>query len=248
MRAPHLSTLLSIALTLSLTSACSNAPSSDDDVIEDASEKNLLVRINRGAEQSISFHALQPGSIVVTQTGGKKAAPLELAGDPLLAFQQAAPGHAVPDVLALAARAPQPGALSTSAASIEALVPDEPVILDLEAPVESLAFPPGAFTCWARNRFECLFNQYRYRDTWGNDFRQKTYNIVWAVDKHYIAVKINVWPLGGTNQILQYETWDGWWRTWSLTGPNAILVQANEGTENPTNYYSNFHYSSAGPQ
>lgn len=247
MRAP-VSTLLSIALSFSFA-ACSDEHASSEDLPEhlatDASDKNLLVRVNRGAEQSISFHAFEPGAIVVTQTGSKKAFPLELSEDPILAFQQAAPDHAVPEVLTRASRAPEPGARSVSTA---ALVPDEPVILDLEAPIEASAFPPGQFTCWARNRHTCLFNKQFYRDTAGNDFRHKTLNTVWAVDKHYIAVMIHATTTGGSHDIWQYETWDGYWRTWSLTGPFAILIQANESVLNPTSYYSNFHYSSAGPQ
>jgi hypothetical protein len=239
-----LSALLPCALG-AFTAACSvEEPTSGDD-----SDRNLLVRINRGADQSVSFHALSAGAVAITQTGSDKAFPLELSDDPLLAFQQAAPDHAVPEVLAAAARVPEVGALSVS---VESLVPDEPVILELEAPVVSHAFPPSSFICWARNRYSCLYNLTSYEEIGRNGApAPQTLNSVWAVDRDMVPISLHVhFSNPADSGVWQYEVWDGQWRTWSLSASFAILGYSNRRINNPTLLRPNarFHYSAAGAQ
>lgn len=244
---PFLPSLLSC--TLGIVGAFTTACSTEESTSVDDRDRNLLVRIHRGAEQSVSFHALSAGAVAITQTGSDKAFPLELSDDPLLAFQQAAPDHAIPEVLAAAARVPEVGAL---AASAESLVPDEPVILDLEAPVVSHAFPPSSFVCWARNRTSCVYNISWFEEIgrYGAPAPQ-TLNSVWAVDRDMVPISLHIhFSNPADSGVWQYEVWDGRWMTWSLSASFAILGYSNRRINNNTLLRPNarFHYSAAGAQ
>ena len=227
------------------------ACSAEEPVLEDSSDKNLLVRVNRGADQSVSFHAVERGTVLITQTGSDKAFPLQLSNDPITAFQQAAPGHTVPEVLSAVAAAPQARALADS---VEALVPDEPVILDLEAPVLSTSFPASSFTCWARNRYACFFNRTGYDEDLPGAAAPtlQTLNLVWAVDRDYLPIQVHLASFVNNPNAgdWYYEVWDGNWMTWSLTSNVAAFVYSNMRMLNYTTMRPNarYHYSSAGAQ
>ena len=244
------SPIVSLASTLllcSLAAACSMDESSAE--LEDHSDKDLLVRVHRGSEQSVSFHALQSGQILITQTGEKHTLPLELSDEPLAAFQQAAPGIVIPELLVAAAQA---SGEPTSAAIARPSISAEPVIIDLDAPVAASSFPRSSFSCWARNRISCVFDQNRYRDDGTRGVFPQTFNTVWAVDREWIRVKVYVYyPNGSGGNYLgdtwQYETYDGQWRTWSATGNLGVYVDANY-SNNASAYNVRFHYSSAGAQ
>lgn len=243
-------TTVSLASTLllcSLAAACStDEPSAN---LEDQSDEGLLVRVHRGSDQSVSFHALRSGQILITQAGEKHTLPLELSDEPLAAFQQAAPGVAIPEILVAAAQAPDE---PTSAAIARTSLPAEPVIIDLEAPVAASSFPRSSFSCWARNRISCVFDQSRLWDDGTRGVLPQTFNTVWAVDRDWIRVKVNVYyPNGRGGNYLgdtwQYETYDGQWRTWSATGNLGVNVDANWSNPAPASNVR-FHYSSAGAQ
>lgn len=238
--------LASTLLFCALGAACSTGESPAD--LADDGDKNLLVRVHRGSEQSVSFHALRSGQILITQAGEKDALPIELADEPLAAFQQAAPGIAIPAVLTSAA-AQAPEAQASAAGSA---VPGEPVFIDLEAPVVASSFPRSSFSCWARNRISCVFDRQRYYDDGTSGVFPQTFNSVWAVDRNWIRVKLNVYYPNGSGgnylgDVWQYETYDGQWRTWSITGNMGVNVDANWDNPEPV-YNTNFHYSSAGAQ
>lgn len=239
-----LSALLSCAVGAFAAACTAEEPASGDD-----SDRNLLVRINRGPDQSVSFHALSAGAVAITQTGSDKAFPLDLSDDPLLAFQEAAPDHAIPEVLAAAVRAPKAGAFVDSAAS---LVPAEPVILELEAPVVSNSFPPSSFVCWARNRYSCLYNLTQYEEIGRNGApAPQTLNSVWAVDRDMVPISLHLhFPNPADSGVWRYEVWDGHWRTWSLSASFAILGYSNRVINNSALLRPNarFHYSAAGAQ
>ena len=224
------------------------ACSIEEPVSQDDSDKNLLVRVNRGADQSISFHALAAGAVAITQTGSDKAFPLQLSDDVLTAFQQAAPDHAVPEILAAAARVPEVGVF---AASVESLIPDEPVILELEAPIVSSSFPASSFICWARNRLSCVYNQLKNEEVgmYGAPAPQ-TLNIAWAVDRDIVPISLHIIFGPNNSGVWNYQVSDGHWMTWSLSTTFAIIGNSNRDRFNYSTIRpnANFHYSAAGAQ
>lgn len=222
-----------------LASTNASEATSEPEVRSRAEDEHLLVRVHLGARQSISFQAAPEGNVIITQTGEDGTAPLEISDDPLIAFQEAAPGYAIPDGLAAAIDPSSPRALG----------PVEPVVLHLEAPVAASAFPARDFICWARNRYTCLYNRPHYNESY-HQIMQRSYNAVWAVDRDWVQAMVLVytpasgaWPPAAS---YHYNTYDGQWRTWSITGNVGVSTSIN--TYNSNWNLANFHFSSAGAQ
>lgn len=220
----------------------------------DSTDKNLLVRVRYGEAQSVSFHAVSAGTVLVTQAGEARAVPLDLPDDPIAAFQQAAPGIATPSVLSAATRSAAGDESGLSAATA-----GEPVIIDLPPRVLANAFPREQFICWARNRYSCVYDTTGFYDEYSGALRTQTYNSVWAVDQGWVVVKINLYYPNGSGgnylgDVWQYETFENHWRTFTVSGHFAARGDANWSaywygqSPLPRPPVTRFHFSSAGAQ
>ncbi len=202
--------------------------------------QHLVVRVKVSPNQSLGIYQPHAGQLLMSQVGRNGLVPLELPDDPIAAFRQLAPEHDVPQVL-------------VDAVAGKSIALSEAVTVDVAPKLATFVFPQAAFQCWVKNQYACVYHQRAVdHNPHGYDYLNQSFNAVWAVENGWVHTTIHLNYSPSYGDTYDYDTYDGWWRTFQVTGTFQVSFGAGSATtwapDGSRGYDSYFHYSSAGWQ